>query len=436
MKIIGGIAVMLLFFTSISAQYHETMNPNGLKLNLKDYGLVDDGAAKDQSQIFQKAINKVSLQGGGILIVPKGTYRLAKVNLQSNVHLQIEANTVLKPVWPAGTKTMVFGFSPATSVSNKNEQAYIENVSIRGLGGRFIVDYHDHVETKGEGCRAIVFSMVKNFLVQDMDVKDNYSTYCAMTLSPSNTKTKNVSKWQVSRATDGTIRNCRVFKASPGYGLVQLHGARRIHFEDLYALGGVALRLETGANNQHVGVYAITGKNITCENGRCALMMGPHSAKNGLVTVENVKAISCEYAVTVGMGGVKKGAPDQTPGYFANGSSVKNIHAVFGKMAQVKKNNFLFIPTQYYEDLKIWPDNKFMDGPSIGIVTDNSQTYDVSIKNITAEGFKYNHKKITSLSSKESGNWGSAFKDWLETHNSAKYKSNKSAVVKDFSIEK
>ena len=100
----------LLFYTSsVQAEYRETMDPNGLTKNLQsDYGLVDDDALTDQSETFQKAIDDLAAQGGGRLIVPKGTYRLAGVRLRSNIHLLIEKDTVIKPYWPEGTKTVVF----------------------------------------------------------------------------------------------------------------------------------------------------------------------------------------------------------------------------------------------------------------------------------------------------------------------------------------
>ena len=62
-----------------------------------DYSLVDDGAKTNQSALLQKAINDVAAAGGGRLILPKGTYRFAKVYLKSNVHLLIEKDTVIKP---------------------------------------------------------------------------------------------------------------------------------------------------------------------------------------------------------------------------------------------------------------------------------------------------------------------------------------------------
>ena len=97
-------------------------------------------------------------------------------------------------------------------------------------------------------------------------------------------------------------------------------------------------------------VYDITGKNLYNEYGRCAVMFGPHSAMNGVVKIDGVKTNSSAYAVSIGMGGVKaaelKHNPDATDGRFAKGSSVKNIHAVFGMRAQVKTHAFLSIPDQ------------------------------------------------------------------------------------------
>lgn len=229
MKYALFVLAMLAWSSPLTAAYVETMNPHGRTRNLQvDFGLVDDQAKSNQSDVLQKAINDLSAKGGGRLIVPKGTYRFARVYLKSNVHLLIEKDTVIKPYWPKGEKTVVF-LLDVEAPSNKKEaktreRDYIENVSIRGLGGRFVVDYSDRERREGEGIRAVLCRMVKNFLISDLDVKDNFTVYCGVTMSPTRSKTESVKDWEVSRATDGTMRNCRIFNASPGYGLVQLHG--------------------------------------------------------------------------------------------------------------------------------------------------------------------------------------------------------------------
>ena len=391
--------------------------------NLKfDYGLVDDDAETNQSTILQEAINDISTAGGGQLILPKGTYRFAKVYLKSNVHLLIEKDTVIKPDWPKGTKTVVFILDAedrsGQKRGDKSEREYIENVSIRGLGGRFIIDYSDRERVDGEGIRAVLCRMVRNFLISDLDVMDNFTVYCGITLSPTRSKVKDVKDWEVSRATNGIIRNCRIFNASPGYGLVQLHGAQSVHFEDIYAKGGVALRLETGALGNHTAVFDITARNVTCENGRCAVMLGPHSAVNGFVHVDGVTAKSCTYAVTIGLGGVKKAElarnPNATHGRFADGSSIRNIHAVFGTNAQIKTHAILEVPEEYYDELRLRDYPKFFDGPSIGAVKDSTKgAYRVIVENVTLEGFKHNKdKKILTPDDARPGKWAQELRKW------------------------
>jgi hypothetical protein len=343
LKVILLMMALLAWTTIVQAAYTETMDPNGLTKNLQsDYGLVDDDARTDQSETFQKAIDDLAAKGGGRLKVPKGTYRLAGVRLRSNIHLLIEKDTVIKPYWPQGTKTVVFNLdaerpSKKTKMTLEQEKAFIENVSIRGLGGRWIVDYSDRESNRGEGVRAVLAKMARNFLIADLDVKDNFTTYCGITLTPLQTKSEN-KDWPVSRATDGTVRDCRIFNASPGYGLTQLHGAQSVHFENIYAKGGVTLRLETGAVGPQTGVYDITAKNVVSEDGRCAVMLGPHSAVNGVVKVDGVVSKSSAYAVTIGKGGVKEAQlkldPNATDGTFAKGSYVKDIHAIFGKTSR------------------------------------------------------------------------------------------------------
>ena len=419
-------SVLLFYTSSVQAEYRETMDANGLTKNLhSDYGLVDYDAMTDQSETFQRAIDDLAAQGGGRLIVPKGTYRLAGVRLRSNIHLLIESDTVIKPYWPEGAKTVVFLLDAERpnkgEMTAEQEKTFIENVSIRGWGGRWIVDYADRAPKDGEGVRAVLAKMVRNFLIADLDVKDNFTTYCGITLTPLQTRSE-TKDWPVSRATDGTIRNCRIYNASPGYGLTQLHGAQSVHFEDIHARGGVTLRLETGAVGLRIGVYNITAKNVVNENGRCAVMFGPHSAVNGVVKVDGVLSKSSTYAVSMGKGGVKEAQlriePHATDGSFAEGSYVKNIHAVFGRHAQVKTHSMLAIPEEYYDDLKLRWFDKFFEGPSIGAVKDSTQgLYHVHIENVTMEGFTYNASKpILTDGDERPGKWGVELRTWKAAH--------------------
>lgn len=107
--------------TTANAEYKETMVPSGPTTNVgTDYGLVDDNAKTNQSDVPQKAIDDVAASGGGRLVIPKGTYRFAKILLKSNVHLLIEKDTVIKPYWPEGEKTVVFNLDAERGDARRN----------------------------------------------------------------------------------------------------------------------------------------------------------------------------------------------------------------------------------------------------------------------------------------------------------------------------
>ena len=237
-------------------------------------------------------------------------------------------------------------------------------------------------------------------MIADANIKDSYTVYCGIILTPASRKEKGVDKWKVSRATDGTIRDCSIFNASPGYGLVQIHGARNILFENLYALGGVTLRIETGAGGLYAGAFDLYGKNIACENGVTAVMMGPHTTKNGTVKVDGVTAKSCVYAATAGSGFIDrkhKNDPDAELGSFADDSEIKNVHAIFGMNAQIAKKGIYQLEPEYYDDIRK-ADNDYayhLVGPSVGAVKDGTKgNWKITFKNVTSEGFKYNKDKV------------------------------------------
>ncbi|VGO18075.1 glycoside hydrolase family protein [Pontiella sulfatireligans] len=397
---------------SVRADYKETMDSNGLTQNLQaDYGFVDDNAGSDQSAKLQQAIDQVAEQGGGRLILPKGVYSFSGINLKSGVHLLIEKDTVIKPWWPDGSKIAVF----AMDGSSGTEAGYVENVSIRGLGGKFIVDYSERGARKGEGSRVVNCRGVKNFQISDVYVKDSFTTYCAFVFTP--VKDKATRGKGVYGPTDGLVKNLKNTDSSAGYGLVQMHGGDTIHFENLEAYGGgVTFRLETGSGGEHGGIHHITAKNIYCENGMSAMVMGPHSAQNGVVKVDGVTAKSCMYAAMMGPGYVEtkyQGNDKFKPGIFGKGSTVENVHAIFGTDAAISLKEIVYVPKKYHKDLRIDkndPKQKRIRGASIGAVRDATEgSWNPIIKNVTSEGFEYN-KGVMKTSKKDRVNWKQVLK--------------------------
>ena len=386
----------------LKSSYKETITKVKLVKDLvKDYGLVSS-QTKDQSQKLQSAINDISKKGGGKLIVPKGTYVFYNVYMNSNVHLVVDKEAVFKPFLGEKTKTNMLNFGVPSDVfkSNGEKETYIENASIRASNGKFTVDYSDVDPNVAWGIRFISCGQVKNFLISDFNVKDAFTTYCSVIFTPA--KYKGSRDWSVSRPTNGEIRNISIIDASPGYGLCQLHGAQSLYFEDLYAEGGVTLRLETGAGGDYVGVYDIQAKNIVNKDGKTTLLMGPHIAQNGRVLVDGIKAISTGYAVTMGdgfVGGKHSVNENAIKGRFGDDSRLINIHAVYGEMAQMKTQNLdLFTDEQMKKvkyDNRQYDNLKWFIGPSQGVVREGTKgCYKVEISNVTFEGFSSDIKGI------------------------------------------
>ncbi len=64
-------------------------------LNVKEYGAVGDGVAKDTAAL-QLAIDRCGVFGGGMVVVPAGTYLTGGIELRSGVTLRLEQGAVLK----------------------------------------------------------------------------------------------------------------------------------------------------------------------------------------------------------------------------------------------------------------------------------------------------------------------------------------------------
>lgn len=394
-----------------NARYEETLTPDSPSRNLREhYGLVDDRGTRNQSEVLQKAIDEMSDNGGGRLLLPKGTYNLSHIYMKSNVHLLIEKDTIIKPDWPANTGISVFVLGTPRGASG-----HIENVSIRGEGGMFIVDYSDRGMQINEGVRAVTLREVKNFLLSDFLIKDSYTTHCALSFGINKS---GPGKMEVFRPTQGLVKNIECWDCSPGYGLLQMHAGEKIHFENLRVIrGGVTFRLETGAGGIHGGVHDITAKNIYCEDGSSAACLGPHTAQNGVVKIDGVRTKGCAWAVTMGPGFVEKhrlGDPRSKPGIFADGTIVENVHAVFGTNAAVSLKGIGGLPKEYLKMLKFDPNDKprkRVRGPSIGAVKDSTgDAWNPIIKNVTSEGFTYNKGIIRVDKKADRENWRTVLK--------------------------
>ena len=383
----------------LKSSYVETISKYTLvKHIVNDYNAVPNSST-DQSDIFQHAIDEISSMGGGKLYIPEGTFCLANVYMKSNVHIFVDSKAVLKLAWNYMKKSAcMFVFS-----TEDENGSYIENCSIRGVNGCYTVDYSFLKPGDKSGARFIINRLVKNFLIADASIKDNYTKFCGIIFVPAS-KT-GADKWDVSRPTDGEIRNCRIMKADSGYGLCQLHGAQSLYFRKLYAEGGVTLRLESGAGGKYAGVFDIQAKNIQNENGRAAVMMNPHTTHNGTVKIDSIWSKSSSFCLLLHKGFIDrkhKNDPNATIGSYADDSEINNIHAIFGTNAQVDDKE-VYVLEPNAEMYKLFRNNshgnnKSFDGPSLAAVFSTvGNSWKVRLTNITSEGFEGKAKSIVTL---------------------------------------
>ena len=65
------------------------------QVNLRDFGAVDDGVTLN-TEAFAKAIDVLSKQGGGRLVVPQGVWFTGPIVLKSNIDLHLEVGAVIQ----------------------------------------------------------------------------------------------------------------------------------------------------------------------------------------------------------------------------------------------------------------------------------------------------------------------------------------------------
>jgi hypothetical protein len=304
---------------------------------VKDYN-VDNSFDTNDSEQLQKAIDYISENGGGKLIVPKGNYTFSDIKMKSDVHIEFDPKVIIRPSKRENNNKnySIFDFGSNSDV--------VQNVSLTSCSSRkkYTVDL-----THAENFRVVVFALrnVDNFLFSGVLIKDKQTLYSSFTLGI----TPYEGKYYYPK--NGVIKNATTTDADYGYGLVQSQASKNVFYKNVGGQGGVTLRLETGAklmNNLQVGGnHDVFAKNVACHDGNSAVMISPHAMKNGIVTVDGVTAVNCGFAVRIGGAFIaSKYNKDKNIqlGTYDSRSSVKNVTATFGTSAQVKPKHMLYSP--------------------------------------------------------------------------------------------
>jgi len=386
-------AVIMNSYAQKDSDFYKAPKKSKITKNLvKDFG-VDNDFATDDSEQFQKAINTISEKGGGKLIVPKGNYSLAEIEIKSNVHIVFDPKVVIRPYESSITKKKKNKEKKAKKgkknkdrkknkegkknkkkdrkekknkkgkkkkkdqYNGKNyniflfgQESSIKNVSFKSKKKKkmFTIDL---TQTTNKNVGVFALRNVDNFYISDVIIKDSQTKFSSFTfaITPYN--------GSYYYPQNGIIRNCTTTGADYGYGLVQTQAAKNVFFDNISGQGGATLRLETGAKKmndlQIGGVHDIFARNVGSTDGNAALMISPHAMQNGIVTIDGVTSVNSGFAVRIGDAYVaKKYDPSLNlkPGSFDPKSSIKNVTATFGTKAQVKPKHFKYIPLKYHTE--------------------------------------------------------------------------------------
>ncbi|AWB65837.1 hypothetical protein C2869_05000 [Saccharobesus litoralis] len=346
---------------------------------------------------LQSLINDLTqLPNGGSIFIPAGTWYIGELRLKSNTHLIFDKNATVRPfINPTG--------NPAIFNLGENGSA-VENVSIRGSGGRFKVDLNNQVNKN-----IIPFKLlnVKNFMLSDIHVKDDFTVHSAANFNFS---------WYQSKIygpENGLVKNFSNENGHGGYGLIQVRIGKNIFFKNLDSYsGGATLRIETDPHAVHhvhnqaspkLGAFDIVARDITCKNGNSAVMLQPWDIDNGILDIANVSANSCKFAVRVDRAYVDPTNdnidPNQRIGSFDPRTTISNITATYGLNSQIKNGSFPFVPQILEDEISTTPfafNPNWFKGPSLAPVlyaakgsSNDPRFYEVNIENITAHGFLY-----------------------------------------------
>lgn len=297
---------------------------------------------------LEKLIDQLSAQGGGKILIKSGQYAFRDVLLKSNVHITIESNTTIELENKTLGKNGKNGYRHFFSLSSDVVGEPLENVKIVGLGTpatrpQMIVEkfYESWGNTMN---RAFGVGYVKNALIENFTIVDDYTLGAAIALNPVDV---NEDGETAQIPENVTIANVALTGGSIGYGLVQTNVGRNILLKNLSCEGGMTCRIEAHNGRKYdLGVYNIVVKNVASINGKAAVLLQPHSVLNGRILVDGAKAEGSTWVLFLKEGFVGKDSKRREKGLFDASSEFSNISMVStDNTATLSFKNFSFVPT-------------------------------------------------------------------------------------------
>ncbi|OEK08242.1 Iota-carrageenase [Flavivirga aquatica] len=269
--------------------YRQPVSFDVTKNLVDDFG-VNNTDTNDDSAKLNRAINSFADGEVGRIIIPEGNYYLLNIRMKSNVHLEIAKGATIFPVkgLAEDRNHRIFNFGA-------RGQKKIESTSVYGKGGRFTVDLRNN---SSNNLIVADIGEADGFRLANLNILDDKTIFASVLISFFDKKGV-AEAWPHN----GIVENITQTNAHTGYGLIQGYAADNVLFKNLKCTGGVTLRLETDnlamKKAGKGGLRDIFANKIIGKDGLTPVMFSPHFMENGKITIDDVTAIGCAYAVRV-----------------------------------------------------------------------------------------------------------------------------------------
>lgn len=306
---------------------------------------------ESDTEELEKLIDELSSKGGGKITIKSGEYEFRDVLLKSNIHIYIESNTTITLENKELGKNQVNGYRVFFTLSGTEVGKPLENVKIVGLGTlatrpKMIIEPFIEWEKPAMN-RAISVTYVKNALIENFTIQDNFTKGSAIAFNPVDI---NGDEETAQIPENVTVTNVSLTKGSIGYGLAQTNVGRNILLRNLSCEGGMTCRIEAHTGRKYdLGVYNIVVKNVGSKNGKAAVLLQPHSVVNGRVLVDIAKSEGSSWTLFLKEGFVGADSKRKEKGTFPADSKFTNISlASEDERATLSYKNYQYVP----DDLK------------------------------------------------------------------------------------
>jgi hypothetical protein len=365
--------------------------------NVKNFG-AQPNDSRDDTAAFQSAIraaasHRIRPHGPdgtrqGVVYVPAGSYRVCGVQPSSNVRIEFNAGAkLLMRESGCANPAAILLDGGAKNVSiigiGRSSSGKPASLAGRDVAHKFVINADPAVtgtttDQKAIAVRWASYALIKNVITIQNQSRTSTGQNTRWTSHspaltfyglPTSTKRRPRLPQHIR------VRNVFNTRSPVSYGAIQVSACIRCSFAHVFSNGGVALRLETDAEEayylrtgQHYfsKVGRIRARDIMGYHGRQALTFSPHSQTNGVVRVVKVVARSTYSAVRL----ADTHPPGTQQGSFSGRSLVRRVLTRPGTKAQIQMEGSV----------------GWRIGPSWRAVDDAAGAYTVRFRNVHCGG--------------------------------------------------